>query len=108
MFKRFGLAGLLLAVSAIAPLSAAPQDRNYNNRNQWTPQAQHAVQVIDSRATGYNTGYNNGQNFRGGEYQSQIVRGGRNDRREPVSSFHGDRDDRYSKLRLDRDDFGRR
>jgi hypothetical protein len=109
MLKRFGLAGLLLAVSAVAPLSAASRDSNYNNHNQaqWTSQARHAVQVTDTRATVYN----NGQDFRGGRDErtpAPIVRGDRDDRREPVISFHRDRDDRYSKLRFDRDDFGRR
>jgi hypothetical protein len=119
MLKRFGLAGLLLAVSAVAPLSAASRDSNYNNHNQaqWTSQARHAVQVNDPRATSYN----NGQDFRGGAYQYQNVRAGRDerapvpilrsdrdDRREPVSSFHRDSDDRYSRFQFDRDDFRRR
>jgi hypothetical protein len=117
MLKRFGLAGLLLAVSAVAPLTAVAQDRNYSNHNQaqWSPQAQHGVQVRDARGNGYNTA----QDFRGGAYNNnaQDFRGGANrnyrdvreparnvtvnrDRwQEPDSNFHADRDDRYSKLR---------
>ena len=83
MLKRFRLAGVLFAVSAVVPLTVAAQDRNYNNHNQaqWAPQ-RYGMQVNNPRASGYN----NAQNFRGG--------------REPARNTVVYRDGRYSKLRF--------
>jgi hypothetical protein len=90
MLKRFGLAGVLFAMSAVAPLTAAAQDRNSSrNQSQWAAQ-QHSVQVQDTR----NAGYNSGQDFRGGrDDRDSQFRFRREPVRRPIHYRGFDRDD---------------
>ena len=117
MLKKLGFAGVLLAVSAVGPLTAVAQDRNYNNHNQTqrASQAQHSFQMNNSRGSRYNS-----QNFRGGR---ELARNTFVNRHDVVNRYDVvDRGDRYAKLRfynghnhgpmpyrnVDRDDFCRR
>jgi hypothetical protein len=91
MLKRFGLAGILFAVSAVAPLTAAAQGRDSSHgQSQWTAQAQHNVQVRDTR----DAGYNSGQDFRGGsDDRGSQFRFRKEPVRRPIHYRGFDRDD---------------
>lgn len=91
MLKRFGLAGILFAASAVAPLTAAAQVRNSNrDQSQWSAQGQHNVPVRGTR----NAGYNSGQDFRGGrDNRDSQFRFREEPVRRPIYYRGSDRDD---------------
>ena len=106
MLKRFAFAGVLLAASVVAPLTAVAQDRNYNNRNQtqWAPQAQHSVQMNNARVGSYN----NSQDFRGSRELARNTIVNRYDRYSNLRFNNGHNHGPMPYRNVDRDDFCRR